>query len=121
MFFNLKFYLIAIICIFSANEHCQFFDLLFLPGVLEYYHASLEPIVQYSSLRTDVFQGFREIGNAILFCLQLEGFLVSYCGQSLTDVSVKIYKNGMSRQPVAFKIRLCARYPSYFDCVQNHL
>lgn len=44
-------------------------------GVLEYYHASLEPIMQYPYLRTDVFQGFREIGNAILFCLQLEGFL----------------------------------------------
>ena len=52
---------------------------LFLPpkGVLEYYHASLEPIMQYPYLRTDVFQGFREIGNAILFCVQLEGFLVS--------------------------------------------
>ena len=45
-------------------------------GVLEYYHASLEPIMQYPYLRTDVFQGFREIGNAILFCLQLESFLV---------------------------------------------
>lgn len=44
-------------------------------GVLEYYHASLEPIMQYSYLRTDVFQGFREIGNTILFCLQLENFL----------------------------------------------
>ncbi|CAH3019681.1 unnamed protein product [Porites evermanni] len=44
-------------------------------GVLEYYHASLEPIMQYPYLRTDVFQGFREIGNAILFCLQLESFL----------------------------------------------
>ena len=47
-----------------------------LSGVLEYYHASLEPIMQYPYLRTDVFQGFREIGNAILFCLQLESFLV---------------------------------------------
>ncbi|KAK2551270.1 Cytoplasmic FMR1-interacting protein 2 [Acropora cervicornis] len=46
-------------------------------GVLEYYHASLEPIMQYSYLRTDVFQGFREIGNTILFCLQLENFLVN--------------------------------------------
>ena len=32
--------------------------------------------MQYPYLRTDVFQGFREIGNAILFCLQLESFLV---------------------------------------------
>lgn len=57
------------------------FALYFTPGVLEYYHASLEPIMQYPYLRTDVFQGFREIGNAILFCLQLEGFLVSYFRQ----------------------------------------
>ena len=33
--------------------------------------------MQYSYLRTDVFQGFREIGNTILFCLQLENFLVN--------------------------------------------
>ena len=52
---------------------------VFPPGVLEYYHASLEPIMQYPYLRTDVFQGFREIGNAILFCLQLESFLVRDC------------------------------------------
>ena len=57
----------------------EFSETVFLPffsGVLEYYHASLEPIMQYPYLRTDVFQGFREIGNAILFCLQLESFLV---------------------------------------------
>ena len=66
---------------------------LFLPGVLEYYHASLEPIMQYPYLRTDVFQGFREIGNAILFCLQLEGFLVSHCGRSLAEGFVKLDTN----------------------------
>lgn len=52
--------------------------------------------MQYANLRIDVFQGFREIGNAILFCLQLEGFLVSYCGQSLADVFVKLVANTIS-------------------------
>ena len=52
-------------------------DVFLSPGVLEYYHASLEPIMQYPYLRTDVCQGFREIGNAILVCLQLESFLVN--------------------------------------------
>ena len=89
---------------FLCNWTLPIILLAFLPGVLEYYHASLEPIMQYPYLRTDVFQGFREIGNAILFCLQLEGFLVSYYGQSLTDVSVKLLTNSMLDQLVAFKI-----------------
>ena len=54
--------------------------------------------MQYPYLRTDVFQGFREIGNAILLCLQLEGFLVSNCAQSLADVFVKLVANAMSLQ-----------------------
>ena len=66
-----------------------------------------------------MFQGFREIGNAILFCLQLEGFLVSYCGQSLADVFVKLVANTTSASEVVksarcvFKILLHrARYLS---------
>ncbi|XP_070552583.1 cytoplasmic FMR1-interacting protein 2-like isoform X2 [Ptychodera flava] len=42
------------------------------PGVLGYYHAHLEPIIQYAELKTDVFQSFREVGNAVLFCLLVE-------------------------------------------------
>ncbi|XP_048589343.1 cytoplasmic FMR1-interacting protein 2-like [Nematostella vectensis] len=41
-------------------------------GVLEYYHANLEPIMQYPELRVNVYQGFREIGNAVLFALLVE-------------------------------------------------
>ncbi|CAB4007936.1 Hypothetical predicted protein [Paramuricea clavata] len=41
-------------------------------AVLEYYHAHLEPLVQYSYLRTDVFQAFREIGNGVLFIILIE-------------------------------------------------
>ncbi|XP_065187273.1 cytoplasmic FMR1-interacting protein 2-like [Sycon ciliatum] len=41
-------------------------------GVLGFYYAQLESIIQYRSLRTEVFQSFKEIGNAILFCLIVE-------------------------------------------------
>lgn len=46
------------------------------PGVLQYYYAQLNDIIQFSDLRVEVFQSFREIGNAILFCLLLEQSLV---------------------------------------------
>ncbi|UYV60204.1 CYFIP1 [Cordylochernes scorpioides] len=42
------------------------------PGVLQYYHAQLTDIVQYSDVKTEMFQGFREVGNAILFCMLIE-------------------------------------------------
>ena len=41
-------------------------------GLLDFYYAQLESIIQYRSLRTEVFQSFKEIGNAILFCLIVE-------------------------------------------------
>ncbi|XP_077992944.1 cytoplasmic FMR1-interacting protein 1-like [Glandiceps talaboti] len=41
-------------------------------GIFSFYEAKLLPIVQYADLRTEVFQRFRELGNAILFCLLLE-------------------------------------------------
>ena len=46
------------------------------PGVLGYYYAQLNDMIQYPDLRTEVFQSFREIGNAILFCLLVEQSLV---------------------------------------------
>lgn len=45
-------------------------------GVLGFYQAQLTPVVTYRDLQTDVFQCFKEIGNTILFCLQLEKALV---------------------------------------------
>ncbi|KAG1699375.1 Cytoplasmic FMR1-interacting protein [Nymphon striatum] len=42
------------------------------PGVLGYYHAQLNDIVQYPDLRTEMFQSFREVGNAIVFCQLVE-------------------------------------------------
>ncbi|ROT84477.1 putative cytoplasmic FMR1-interacting protein [Penaeus vannamei] len=50
------------------------------PGVLGYYHAQLNDIVQYPDARTDLFHHFRELGNALLFCLLVE--------QSLTQEEV---------------------------------
>ena len=46
------------------------------PGVLGYYHAQLIDLVKYPDLRTTVFHAFKEIGNAILFCLLVEQSLV---------------------------------------------
>ncbi|XP_076048811.1 cytoplasmic FMR1-interacting protein Sra-1 isoform X2 [Oratosquilla oratoria] len=42
------------------------------PGVLGYYHAQLQDIVQYPDARTELFHNFRELGNALLFCLLIE-------------------------------------------------
>jgi len=41
-------------------------------GVLGYYHAQLNDIVQYPDARTELFHSFREFGNTILFCLLME-------------------------------------------------
>lgn len=41
-------------------------------GVLSYYHAQLNDIVQYPDARTELFHNFREFGNIILFCLLME-------------------------------------------------
>ncbi|KAL3880811.1 hypothetical protein ACJMK2_033018 [Sinanodonta woodiana] len=42
------------------------------PGVMQYYQAQLSDLIQYPDLRTEVFQSFREIGNAVLFGLLVE-------------------------------------------------
>ncbi|XP_052793301.1 cytoplasmic FMR1-interacting protein-like isoform X3 [Mya arenaria] len=42
------------------------------PGVMGYYQAQLAELIQYPDMRTEVFQLFREVGNAILFCLLIE-------------------------------------------------
>ena len=47
-----------------------------MTGVLGYYLAQLNDMIQYTDLRTEVFQSFREIGNAVLFCLLVEQSLV---------------------------------------------
>ncbi|KAL7645445.1 UNVERIFIED_CONTAM: hypothetical protein RMT77_003831 [Armadillidium vulgare] len=50
------------------------------PGVLGYYQENLRDIVQYADASTELFHNFREMGNALLFCLLIE--------QSLTQEEV---------------------------------
>lgn len=45
-------------------------------GIAQFYSEMLSDIIQYPDLRTDVFQSFREIGNAILLTLLMEQALV---------------------------------------------
>ena len=42
-----------------------------------YYQAQLNELIQYPDMRTEVFQIFREVGNAIVFCMLIEQALVS--------------------------------------------
>ena len=49
-------------------------------GILGFYQAQLTPVVTYRDLQTDVFQAFKEIGNTVIFCLQLEKALVRDTG-----------------------------------------
>ena len=44
----------------------------FIVGVLGFYLAQLAPVIQHKDLRTDVFQAFKELGNALIFSLLLE-------------------------------------------------
>ena len=41
-------------------------------GVLEYYQAQLKDVIQFPDVKTAMFQLFREMGNAILFCMLIE-------------------------------------------------
>lgn len=41
-------------------------------GVLEYYQAQLKDVIQFPDVKTAMFQIFREMGNAILFCMLIE-------------------------------------------------
>lgn len=43
-----------------------------ISGVLGYYQENLRDIVQYADASTELFHNFREMGNALLFCLLVE-------------------------------------------------
>lgn len=45
------------------------------PGILQYYLAMLVDVMQYPDLKSEVFQGLKELGNVVLFCLLIEGAL----------------------------------------------
>ena len=49
---------------------------LYVVGVMGYYQAQLNELIQYPDMRTEVFQIFREVGNAIVFCMLIEQALV---------------------------------------------
>lgn len=59
----------VISCVYIKIFYIKYFYLL---GVLSYYHAQLNDIVQYPDARTELFHNFREFGNTILFCLLME-------------------------------------------------
>ncbi|CAL1540993.1 unnamed protein product [Lymnaea stagnalis] len=42
------------------------------PGILAFYKSQLDSFMQFTILKTDVFQTFNKMGNAILFCMLLE-------------------------------------------------
>ncbi|CAH0393854.1 unnamed protein product [Bemisia tabaci] len=74
------------------------------PGVLGYYHAQLNYIVQYPDARTELFHNFREISNTILFCLLMEQALVQNVQSSpccripehLTKAVLEFFSEGLN-------------------------
>lgn len=65
---------------------------LTVTGVMGYYQAQLNDLIQYPDLRTEVFQSFREVGNAILFCMLVEQSLVSYLPLHFLKPSAEIHQ-----------------------------
>ncbi|XP_025103789.1 cytoplasmic FMR1-interacting protein 2-like isoform X2 [Pomacea canaliculata] len=45
------------------------------PGILQYYLAMLQDFTQYAELKSEVFQGFKEVGNTMIVCLLIEQVL----------------------------------------------
>lgn len=56
----------------KLQDYYHYLLSLWPTGVLGYYHAQLHDIVQYPDARADLFHHFRELGNALLFCLLIE-------------------------------------------------
>ncbi|XP_063414170.1 cytoplasmic FMR1-interacting protein 2-like isoform X1 [Mytilus trossulus] len=62
------------------------------PGVMGYYQAQLNDMIQYPDLRTEVFQSFREVGNSVLFFMLIE--------QALTQEEVNDLKHAAPFQNI---------------------
>ena len=73
---TLKPYVLALMAGMPAKCKLPMYD-YGTKGVLGFYEAQLQPVVTYRDLQTDVFQCFKEVGNTVLYCLQLEKALVS--------------------------------------------
>ena len=52
-----------------------------------YYQAQLNDLIQYPDMRTEVFQIFREVGNAIVFCMLIEQALVGILCKGIFTMS----------------------------------
>ena len=50
-----------------------------ISGVMGFYQMQLKEVIQYPDLKMEVFQIFREFGNAVLFCLLIEQAMVRTC------------------------------------------
>lgn len=62
--------------VISMNFNLSSHIMSLFVGIAQFYSEMLSDIIQYPDLRTDVFQSFREIGNAILLTLLMEQALV---------------------------------------------
>ena len=51
--------------------------LFLMLGILQYYMAMLQDIIQYTDLKTEVFPMLKEFGNTIIFCRLVEQAFVS--------------------------------------------
>ena len=60
----------------GSNVNHILHGFLYVVGVMGYYQAQLNELIQYPDMRTEVFQIFREVGNAIVFCMLIEQALV---------------------------------------------
>jgi cytoplasmic FMR1 interacting protein len=57
--------------VFSEQLNTTMRNIL-ISGILGFYQENLNDIVQYPDAKMDLFQHFREVGNALLFCLLIE-------------------------------------------------
>ncbi|KAL5012104.1 hypothetical protein ScPMuIL_010655 [Solemya velum] len=70
-------------------------------GAIGYYQAHLKDLIQYPDLRTEAFQSFREVGNAILFCCLIEQALTQ---EEVCDLKhAALYQNIIPRPFIPVK------------------
>lgn len=60
----------------SYNLIPSYTFIFFQTGILQYYLAMLQDFTQYAELKSEVFQGFKEVGNTMIVCLLIEQVLV---------------------------------------------
>lgn len=94
-------------------------------GVLGYYHAQLNDIVQYPDAKTELFHNFRELGNTLLFCLQMEEALSQeeVCdllhAAPFQNIFPRPFCKGMLFGCVCQSFYLSYQYVIHFDCTSE--